>query len=766
MIRKITQTIIAVVIAIFATSTAWAMEVTYNIILPDNNKLEHGTVHAEISYNDVTQAAEGQYVNIKYEPNGNYEAYNWSVTTSGKSVELDWSERTACSFTMPAGDVTVNFEEREWHYRVETGKTPDAISITSDKDAYLPNATVTLTVTPHTNIILDNLMAYYNNNPYLNKKGKWNPLDDPYNVEVALTKVSETQYTFIMPEHDVMLASFYHYKGAYAINLSNGLEDFVNDIFVIQNNKDEIPATAANKGDVIIVNTNGRFKDLKITTADNKEINVTNDYRTYKFEMPDGAVTISGTPLYSLSLYPYENGKATTLSVDGKELTPEETGEYFLPANTTVTVTAVPTGNNVASVSIHYPESGEKIECPQKTGEDNTYIFTTRDEGLNLEVIFGASKKLTFEANGGSGTQKEITIAEYGRVELPKCTFKAPDNMSFAGWYSETENKIFSPGYIVYVSGDLEFTAEWLPTDNNNGFGVITRGSGDEERKTAIFDDSKPKVEISSETKVNNVQFTRQFNFETMSTIVFPFDYSSHLPFVLYEFASVRYDKQKGKWVATISPVDEIKANTPYLIKTYQNEPLIIDGGNDGITLTPTKQAEYSVKGGDWTFHATYGAKKWNDENLTTPTYGFAGVDDGGIKAGDFVRVAAGASIAPMRCYLTYEGSDERFTKSAAELPDVIEVVIVDKDETIDTPDEIVTPVAKTEAQSEAKVWSFDRTIYIEAQPDTEYTIIDLGGRKLKTGVTQSTREQITLARSTNGIVIVVINGKAFKIGY
>ena len=41
--------------------------------------------------------------------------------------------------------------------------------------------------------------------------------------------------------------------------------------------------------------------------------------------------------------------------------------------------------------------------------------------------------------------------------------------------------------------------------------------------------------------------------------------------------------------------------------------------------------------------------------------------------------------------------------------------------------------------------------------------MIDLAGRTLKNGVTNSTREEITLSRPA-GIVIVRIGGKTFKI--
>jgi hypothetical protein len=63
-------------------------------------------------------------------------------------------------------------------------------------------------------------------------------------------------------------------------------------------------------------------------------------------------------------------------------------------------------------------------------------------------------------------------------------------------------------------------------------------------------------------------------------------------------------------------------------------------------------------------------------------------------------------------------------------------------------------------------VWSFDKTIYIAAVPSTPYTIVDVNGRPLQTGITATDRDEIHLSGKADGIVIVIINGKSFKIRY
>lgn len=80
-----------------------------------------------------------------------------------------------------------------------------------------------------------------------------------------------------------------------------------------------------------------------------------------------------------------------------------------------------------------------------------------------------------------------------------------------------------------------------------------------------------------------------------------------------------------------------------------------------------------------------------------------------------------------------------------------------------ETPFTPVTSVLNVASAADIKVWSANHTIFIDNAPsDTEYTIIDLNGRVLTTSKTKSTREEICINK--NGVVVVVISGKAFKV--
>lgn len=72
------------------------------------------------------------------------------------------------------------------------------------------------------------------------------------------------------------------------------------------------------------------------------------------------------------------------------------------------------------------------------------------------------------------------------------------------------------------------------------------------------------------------------------------------------------------------------------------------------------------------------------------------------------------------------------------------------------------TPVSDISDIHSVKVWSSNRTIFIESAPDTKYTIIDLSGRTIKSATTKSTKEEININKP--GVYVVVINGESFKV--
>ncbi|MBQ3619327.1 MAG: leucine-rich repeat domain-containing protein, partial [Bacteroidales bacterium] len=72
------------------------------------------------------------------------------------------------------------------------------------------------------------------------------------------------------------------------------------------------------------------------------------------------------------------------------------------------------------------------------------------------------------------------------------------------------------------------------------------------------------------------------------------------------------------------------------------------------------------------------------------------------------------------------------------------------------------TPVSSITDAPSINVWSYNSIIYIENAPDTEYKIIDLNGRTIKSATTKSTKDEININQS--GIVILIIGNQSYKL--
>ncbi|MDD6000760.1 MAG: MBG domain-containing protein, partial [Bacteroidales bacterium] len=73
------------------------------------------------------------------------------------------------------------------------------------------------------------------------------------------------------------------------------------------------------------------------------------------------------------------------------------------------------------------------------------------------------------------------------------------------------------------------------------------------------------------------------------------------------------------------------------------------------------------------------------------------------------------------------------------------------------------TPVSSIDnGGNNVKVWSYAHTIYIASTPDSQYKIIDLQGRTIKSATTKSSYEEVNINNS--GIYVVIINGKSYKV--
>ena len=165
---------------------------------------------------------------------------------------------------------------------------------------------------------------------------------------------------------------------------------------------------------------------------------------------------------------------------------------------------------------------------------------------------------------------------------------------------------------------------------------------------------------LTEDVKVESVEFNREFPKNAYSTVVLPFDVNTNdlegvLKVLAFDGLTVDEKGQKAAgmkevWSAETSTEHvDLKAYTPYIMM-MSGENLVI---KSSVTLKKMEESVAVVDG--WALRGTLEYKKWeeNDPEIGI-VYGFAaGADeDLGVKVGDFVKVAAGAWINPMRAYL------------------------------------------------------------------------------------------------------------------
>lgn len=256
---------------------------------------------------------------------------------------------------------------------------------------------------------------------------------------------------------------------------------------------------------------------------------------------------------------------------------------------------------------------------------------------------------------------------------------------------------------------------------------------------------------------IKSVTYNRPFNTAQAATVILPFNYDCNGSEggKFFGFKEVVYDENLHKWVCTmVEPGEEgtnnvtsLTANTPYVFMpndaTTMAFPNIVSMTGGVVTLQTTT-ANDGVYGGAttdaaWNFHGTYKGKSWA---VASNDYGFAarsGTEAGGaatVDAGQFVRFTTNAFIKPMRCYLSYVGTEapapaRALTRSAAatdDLPQSITVRLVSRSgETTDI-GEIDTKTGKMTFDSEA--WYTLDGVRLSGKPSTKGIYIN-NGRKI-----------------------------------
>lgn len=209
-------------------------------------------------------------------------------------------------------------------------------------------------------------------------------------------------------------------------------------------------------------------------------------------------------------------------------------------------------------------------------------------------------------------------------------------------------------------------------------------------------------VNIDEEITVDSVMFERSFTKNTRSTIILPFSVSTSqikgLQQVLAfsKIVDKKTVEMNAIWDPTASEHVTLNAYTPYIV-LMDGEKLNISGS---VTLEVSRDAvdAGSEENSEWEFRGSLSYKKWEEDDPELGSvYGFAASSDNdlGVEAGDFVRVAAGAWINPMRAYIVQKPSPTGLPKyNADDLPDNMSIVIVKGDKNVEG--EHTTVIGKT----------------------------------------------------------------------
>ncbi len=252
---------------------------------------------------------------------------------------------------------------------------------------------------------------------------------------------------------------------------------------------------------------------------------------------------------------------------------------------------------------------------------------------------------------------------------------------------------------------------------------------------------------------IKSVTYNRPFNTAQAATVILPFSYicnenEGSEGGKFYGFKEVTYDYDQHIWVCTMkepgnTAVTSLTANTPYLFMpnaTTMTFPNISSMTGGVVTLLPTT-ANDGLYGGattdyDWNFYGTYKGKTWTSSD-SNKDYGFAAhggtaVHGEAVVAGQFVRFTTGAFIKPMRCYLSYVGTEapapaRGMTRSASgdDLPATITVRLVSRNGETTAIGEIDTKTGKMTFDSEA--WYTLDGVRLSGKPSTKGIYINNG---------------------------------------
>ena len=321
---------------------------------------------------------------------------------------------------------------------------------------------------------------------------------------------------------------------------------------------------------------------------------------------------------------------------------------------------------------------GEKAYDDQQSVSN---LATT--QGANVELFAKWKKLLT---NGditiadissqeytGSAIEPTVTVSDGSTNITDQCDFTYSDNTNTGTATVTITAKATSTAYSGTTSTTFTITPKPVTVKNSSdedvpaatGDATITE---DENGITLTLitptgTDVPQTVSIPTAVEVDHVTIQRTYVSGKASTVYLPFsiEVSKLSGGTFHTFTNV--DQTTSPWTVNYSvalaSTATLEANTPYLFLPdgTNGGKIVVNNGSDKVNVC-TANPQTTTQG-QWEFIGTYEPIVWAAEHADLgKVYGFAAIDKEvsgkNITAGQFVKAAAGASIAPMRAYLKY----------------------------------------------------------------------------------------------------------------
>ena len=320
--------------------------------------------------------------------------------------------------------------------------------------------------------------------------------------------------------------------------------------------------------------------------------------------------------------------------------------------------------------SVTLTVNGEETEIAVTAIAENAF------KGLGLTVVVATDETTGAVITTADGNDRTLSVApnadENGVISIPRSIDGIDITNLDADVFADKNAKVIDMSATTGLNlTDVDRTAgEEHPL---GGIGVntlvylpagLTPEEGSNTDNLVIGDDCSKlllaeDMIIPKAFNASLVVFGREFKANRTSTIFLPFSISASQASSLGTFHTFTGITSDGKAQFSSAVSGEIASKTPYIFIPQADGKISVDA-DGGIAIAVTTGSEESTNG---QLIGNFKAIEFGTEaGKVSPDgiYGFADANDKNIAAGTFVKVKAGATIAPYRAYLEIANAGAR----------------------------------------------------------------------------------------------------------